>query len=380
MSPPLEIPSAARVSRAAGAREPGQPILTLAIPTFNRAPFLAELLEALLPQFAGPAAETAELVISDNASDDNTGEIVRGFQARGLPCRYVRQPENVGADSNFLSCLQTARGQYCWVMGDDDLALPGAIPGLLSLLDTGEAGGGYDMVYLSSIAFSGKLDLGGTVIADRLGRYAEVVTDGRYFLEKVNALLGLISVVLINRNRLFATPHPPLDALHQSNLLQMGWIFPLVHRRMRVLFCWQRLLAYRSYNSGGWGICEVFGIRLERIARTYFADDPALTRALMNGVLRYWLCDAILEMRRGRHAEMNAENFAQDIRHVFARNWRYWVFIYPVAELPLPFAAAVHRVLRTVNKLTRAAQALRRHLFGHGEYVRPSLGEGNQTS
>jgi len=341
------------------------------IPTYNRAPFLAELLEALLPEFAATDTATAELVVSDNASGDNTAETVRGFQARGLPCRYVRQTENIGADGNFLSCLRTARGQYCWVMGDDDLPLPGAIPGLLSLLGRGEQAGGYDVVYLSSVGFSGSLDLGASQARDRLGRYAEVVTDGRYFLEKVNALLGLISVVLINRNRLFATEHPPIEALHDSNLVQMGWIFPLIHRRMRVLYCWERLVAYRSYNSGGWGICEVFGVRLERIARQYFAADPTLACALMNGVLRYWLCDAILEMRRGRHAEMNAENFAQDIRHLFARNWRYWVFIWPVAELPLPAAEAVHRLLALANKLTRAAQALRRHVFGHGEYVRP---------
>ena len=257
------------------------------------------------------------------------------------------------------------------MLGDDDLPLPGAIAGLLSLLQKGEADGGYDLAYLSSVAFSGSLGLGEVQAADKLGRYAEVVTDGRYFLEKVNALLGLISVVIINRNRLFATPHPSLDALHDSNLLQMGWIFPLIRRRMRVLYSWQRLLAYRSYNSGGWGICEVFGVRLERIARGYFAEDPALTRALMNGVLRYWLCDAIVEMRRGRHAEMNAENFAADIRHVFAHNWRYWVFIYPTAELPLALAEPLHRGLQLINKLSRATQALRRHVFSHGKYLRP---------
>ncbi len=345
------------------------------IPTWNRAPFLAELLESMLPQFAeieaGPHRGTVEFVVSDNGSDDNTPEVVAAMQARGLPVQHRRHEQNIGSDANFISCLRSATGQYCWIMGDDDLPLPGALPALLSLLQKGEAAGGHDIVYLSSVAFSGDLNFGSLELQDKLGRFAEVVTDGRYFLEKANALLGLISVVLINRNRLFATPHPPVEELHSSNLTQMGWIFPLVHRRMRVLYCWQRLIAYRSYNSGGRGICEVFGVRLERIARTYFAADPALARALMNGVLRYWLCDAILEMRRGRHAEMNVENFAHDIRHLFSRNWRYWLFIYPVAELPLPLASAVHHLLRTANKLTRALQALRRHLLDHGAYVRP---------
>lgn len=342
-----------------------RPLLSLAVPTFNRAEFLAELLEAVLPQFTGTAAENAELLISDNCSEDNTAEVVAGFQVRGLPCRYLRNQMNVGADGNFLQCLNEARGKYVWVLGDDDLLAPNALRDLLSLLGQGE----YDLVYLSSFSFSGEYP--GDAPADKLGRYAELVTSGAYFLEKVNALIGLISVNIVNKERLLATPHPPIETLNDTNLMQVGWLFPLIRRRMSVLYVWQRLVAYRSYNSGGWGICEVFGVRLESIARRYFAEGPALASSLMNGVLRYWLFDAILEMRRGRHAEMNAENFAHDIRHLFHGNWRYWLFIWPVAELPLHVAEIYHRVFALVNKLTRAAQGLGRHLFCHGRYLRP---------
>jgi hypothetical protein len=117
----------------------------------------------------------------------------------------------------------------------------------------------------------------------------------------------------------------------------------------------------------------VFGVRLERIARQYFAAEPKLASALMNSVLRNWLCDAIVEMRRGRHAEMNMENFAADIRHVFHRNWRYWVFTWPVAELPMPIAEVMHWALMLLNKLTRAAHGVFRHLFRHGKYLAPKL-------
>lgn len=351
------------------ARRPGQPLLTLAIPTFNRASFLTELLEALLPQFARLDGKTAELLISDNCSEDATPEVVESFRARGLPCRYLRNQENLGADGNFLQCLEQAQGQYVWVMGDDDLLVPGAIADLLSLLEQEEV----DLVYLSSFSFSGVVDLEAARrdATDRLGRFAEIVTSGAYFLEKVNALIGLISVMLINKNRLEATPHPPIANLHNSNLMQVGWLFPLLGRETRVLYVWQRLVAYRSYNSGGWGVCEVFGVRLRRIAMEYFAAEPELAQALMNGVLRYWLCDAILEIRRGRHAEMHDENFAADIRHLFARNWRYWVFVWPVAELPLPLARGVHRCLAAVNKVTRIAQGLWHHVFRHGRYLQP---------
>jgi glycosyltransferase involved in cell wall biosynthesis len=351
------------------AKRPGQPLLSVTIPTHNRARFLAELLECLLPQFAEMDETTAELVISDNASEDETAAVVAAFEQRGLCCRYLRNETNLGSDANFLACMRAARGQYVWVLGDDDLVMPNAIAQLLPLLERDE----YELVYLSSVGFAGDGMLQRSraeEYVDRLGRFAEVVTDGAYFLEKVNALIGLISAVVVNKNRLEATVHAPLEALRDSNLIQTGWVFPLVHRRMKVLYVWQRLLAYRRYNNSGWGVCEVFGVRLERVARKYFREEPMLTRKLMNGVLRYWMCDSILEVRRGRGG-LNEEDFAAALHRTFARNWRYWVFVYPVARPPLAAAAAAHAVLAAVNRATRVAQGLRRHVWGHGRYVRP---------
>ncbi|MDE1154772.1 MAG: glycosyltransferase family 2 protein [Acidobacteriaceae bacterium] len=353
---------------AAGARRPGQPRISLTIPTYNRAPFLAELLEYLLPQFQAVAPGEVELIISDNCSQDATPEVIAGFQQRGLPIEYVRNEANVGADGNFAQCYRLARGQYVWVMGDDDILLPGSLPALVSLLAQQDV----DLVYLSSVAFSGKFDLntlGET--RDKLGRYAEFVTDGAYFVEKVNALLGLISVMLVNKNLLEATASPALETLNDTNLLQMGWLLPLIHKRMRILYLWQRLLAYRSFNTGGWGVCEVFGIRLNRIAKRYFAAEPRMAASLMNGVQRYWMFDSIMMLRSGLHDAMNSEDFAKDVRPVFSSNWRYWVFVWPVAELPLPLAKPVHKLLSFCNRVTRIAEGLRHHWLGRPRYMRP---------
>lgn len=354
-------------------RQPGQPRLSVTIPTFNRAIYLAELLECLLPQISGSPAGTVELLISDNCSDDGTQQLIADFQSRGLLCRYVRNAQNLGADANFLQCLNLATGQYVWVLGDDDLLVPNAIPDLISLLSQGE----FDMVFLSCFGFSGDLNLSSpnTQVrgdqTDRLGRYAEVVTDGVYFIGKVNALIGLISANIINKNRLMATPHPPIESLNRTNLLQVGWLFPLLHERVSVLYLWKRLVAYRSFNSGGWGICEVFGVGLSRIAGKYFATEPRLARALMNNVLQHWMLNEMMNIRRGNHGGMNQENFANAVRHVFSGNWRYWVFVHPVATLPMPAAEAVFFVLNAINRASRILHGVLRHLFRHGKYLQP---------
>jgi len=355
-------------------RRPGQPLLSITIPTFNRAPFLAQLLECLLAESAGLPPAEIEIVISDNCSEDTTPAVVSGFQQRGLVCRYIRNAENIGSDGNFLRCMENATGQYAWVLGDDDLIMPGGLRGLVTLLGRAD----YDLVYLSSFGFSGDFNPSNTTLGgvrgdltDRLGRYAEVVTDRAYFLGKVNSLIGLISVNIINKNRLLATPHPPIDGLRNTNLIQLGWLFPLLHREVTVLYLWERILAYRCFNSGGWGACEVFGVRLPRIAMQYFADEPDLTRALLNGTLRYWMLNSIIDIRRGQHGSMNQEDFAATIQPIFSGNWRFWIFIYPVATLPLPLANLAFALLNRVNRAARITQALRRHLFGHGQYLRP---------
>ncbi len=351
--------------------EPARPLLTFAIPTFNRGSYLAQLLEALDPQVRGEPA--IELLVADNASTDGTAELLAEFAARGLPVRVLRGETNVGSDANFLRCMEEARGRFVWIFGDDDLVAPDALTRLLPVLRAADSVEAIDLVYLSSAGFSSdRPALAAGALRDRLGRFAEVVTDGAYLLNKVNALIGLISVVIVNRDRLMQVPHAPLASLAGTNLMQAGWIFPLVGERCRVLYVWERLVLYRSHNSGGWGISEVFGVRLERIAKQTFADRPRLARALMNGVLRYWMMDSIMLARRGRERGMVAEPFARLLRPAFGGNWRFWVFCWPVATWPLLLARGTHGVLRRVNRLWRVVEGVARHLLRRGDLVLPA--------
>ncbi len=92
-----------------------RPLVTIAIPTYNRASlFLRDAIEAALRQ-TYPALE---VVISDNCSSDDTPALVREFHDPRI--RYFRQERNIGANNNFNFCLQQARGDYFLLFLDDD--------------------------------------------------------------------------------------------------------------------------------------------------------------------------------------------------------------------------------------------------------------------
>ena len=95
------------------------PLVTIAIPTWNRADrFLPEALQSALAQ----RYANIEVLVSDNASTDNTGALVASF--RDSRIRYLRQSRNLGPEANFDSLLAEARGDYLLYLNDDDTIDP----------------------------------------------------------------------------------------------------------------------------------------------------------------------------------------------------------------------------------------------------------------
>ena len=117
-----------------------QPILSICIPTWNRATFLKQSLEKFAEQIEQVDFVELELYVSDNCSDDNTPEVVNAFIEQGLPITYNRNEQNIGAARNFVKCMQWASGKYILLLGDDDVLVPGALKYLLGLIRNNDYG------------------------------------------------------------------------------------------------------------------------------------------------------------------------------------------------------------------------------------------------
>ncbi len=106
------------------------PKLSICMATFNRAKYIGETIDSILSQFSSEV----ELVIVDGASPDNTCEVMERYLSRYPDIRYFRELTNSGVDADYDKAVGYAVGEYCWLMTDDDLAIPGAIAAILSAL------------------------------------------------------------------------------------------------------------------------------------------------------------------------------------------------------------------------------------------------------
>lgn len=111
------------------------PILSICVFTYNRAELLASALGSLVAEVKA-LGDDVELIVSDNCSLDNTREIVEQMSQQ-CPIRYHRNDENIGAIGNARQSVEKlARGEFCWLLGDDELVRKGALRAIVQALKT----------------------------------------------------------------------------------------------------------------------------------------------------------------------------------------------------------------------------------------------------
>ncbi len=104
--------------------------LSVCIATFNRADFIAQTLDSIAAQLT----PDVELVVVDGASTDATAQVMADYAARHPQVVYQRETKNCGVDEDFDKAVRYASGEYCWLMSDDDILVPGAISTVLRCL------------------------------------------------------------------------------------------------------------------------------------------------------------------------------------------------------------------------------------------------------
>ena len=107
--------------------QPSSPLLSICVPTFNRAALLDVCLASVLPQVA-ECVSKVECVVSDNASSDATETILAKYRSQFPFIRVSRNATNIGIIGNITKVAsELARGEFVWLLGDDDVLTTGAV-------------------------------------------------------------------------------------------------------------------------------------------------------------------------------------------------------------------------------------------------------------
>jgi glycosyltransferase involved in cell wall biosynthesis len=107
------------------------PRVSIGLPVYNGGAYLRETFESLLAQDFGEF----ELIVSDNASTDQTESICQEFAARDVRIRYLRNATNLGAAANYNRAVELSRAPYFKWAAYDDLLAPSFLRRCVETLD-----------------------------------------------------------------------------------------------------------------------------------------------------------------------------------------------------------------------------------------------------
>lgn len=109
-------------------------LLTVVIPTYNRAETLRTTLSFVIPQVLAHKDEV-HIYISDNASTDNTKEVVKEIMSENPDViTYFCQEKNLTASPNFNDAVHRVNSEYVYLLSDDDIIVPECISFMLKCI------------------------------------------------------------------------------------------------------------------------------------------------------------------------------------------------------------------------------------------------------
>ena len=324
-----------------------QILLTIAIPTFNRAKYLRLNLEQLRSELSGLDETLVEIVVSDNCSEDDTSEVVDEFQRLGFPIRYFRNETNLGWGLNFFKCYGYALGKYVLILGDDDLLVDGSIELILDRL----VGQNYGVVFLRPYGFDKdfRKEYPGSRSVETI--YSD--TDG--FLMAVSPMLRLISASIVNKE---LSNGSASQELTPGNFAHLHLILHAALASENNLFIDQYLVASKRNNSADFNFSKLYVEEFWQLLESYIPRGlkPETIRKLENRMLLTYYPYYMLKERyedTGDHRESLA---------IFSERFEgrllFNIWVAPILKLPKPLAvlwgAFATLIGRTYNgELTR---------------------------
>ena len=112
-------------------RQDSTPLITAVIPVKNRAEYLHHTLRTCMTQ----NYERFEVIVADDASTDNTREVVEDAMRIDSRIRYMAQGIGVGMRDNFELVLKQVKPGFVIALGGDDGLLPNGISGMSAILN-----------------------------------------------------------------------------------------------------------------------------------------------------------------------------------------------------------------------------------------------------
>jgi abequosyltransferase len=301
------------------------PLLSICIPSYNRADLLAECLRSILLSAKG-YEEQLEIIVADNASTDHTRDVVVSFQKKFPQLIYFRHESNIGGERNFRHVASMATGEYIWVCGDDDRIAVLAIEHVINRIQAS-----FDLIVCNYSMWT--KDFSACINPAVLDKADRIFTDKNDLLATLGLNVGYISSVIIRKSLFFKLPAEEYESYVDFGFPFVYAVYSGMQKSCKAIYLAEPLILNRTANTGAYDWYKYFVVGSSLIFNELYARDYAsasIDTAKKKVIRQYVIHDLLVKKRDG-------VALAKYVRLMF-RYYRsyalFWGVILPIFLIP----------------------------------------------
>jgi teichuronic acid biosynthesis glycosyltransferase TuaG len=276
------------------------PKVSVVMPCFNHAQFVAEAAQSVLRQ----THTDLELIITDDRSSDNSWEVMSRIADGDARVKLIRHQQNQGLPKSRNDALAESRGEFIAFCDSDDVWEPEKIRMQVKLLEENPE---FDMVYCDTLI----IDENGSLTGQRFSERHPLPkrSTGWLFPELVRGNFINVQSALMRRRCLASIDH--FD--EELGVLEDWWYWVQLSRKHRFLYSPELLARYRvhsqSMNSMKKRSFPIFRCRIYRKILRQYGDLSSYAKAEIFYAMGVDLC-SLGKPRIGRRLLWNALRFS----------------------------------------------------------------------
>jgi abequosyltransferase len=305
--------------------------LSICIPTYNRSALLQELLNSIVCQ----VTEDIEIVISDNASEDDTQKVVQQYQKQFPYIKYYRSDKNEGFDANFMKVCSLAQGEFCWCIGSDDMLEEGAINFVITTLQNNKNLNGMTLgCYVYDKTLSYRIEKNNLLP----NMPSEIFLDGNKCFEKMGPLFTYISTHIFRR-KLFLK-YIPKDSSRYFAYIHLYLLSQIVKNNCPWGYYNNPYVGNRSANTTfvqdqgflKWLTIETSAYH--NVLYDTFDSDRKISRSFNNKIFKPFIRWRIIVPKLSNQPLSFFYHALRICLKYFKYDVRFWVWIFPLFLAP----------------------------------------------
>lgn len=320
------------------------PLLSICIPTYNRASTLRHCLDSVMDSISGHEDEI-ELIISNNDSSDSTEEVVQEYKKIYPWIRYNRNNVNLLCEGNiYFIASSMVRGRYVWFIGDDDFIERSAVSCALECIEEGY------LVVLFNYSIWDR-HLANKRVGKRFAFGRDIdFSDKDEFMRTFGVHIGYISTVVVKTSIFNKAPVEECRPLFKYCFPQAYSTYVgLIGQPFKGKFIDFPHIRNRSGN--GWpvnfSLCYIEGIRVIFGSLVEQGYAPGAGRHVRTQVLREFVIPGLFFSKIGGEIKVSLSFLVTNLKD----QWLFWLVCLPIYFIPGRLVRALRWGVRAVRQL-----------------------------